>query len=46
MSRTGRSLISAGVLALVLWLIWSRLNIVLGGRRVIIFYRCHMKLDT
>lgn len=29
MSRTGRSLISAGVLALVLWLIWSRLNIVI-----------------
>jgi hypothetical protein len=29
MSRTGRSLIALGVLALVLWLIWSRLHIVI-----------------
>lgn len=29
MSRTGRTLLSMGLLALVLWLIWSRLNIVI-----------------
>jgi hypothetical protein len=29
MSRRGRTLLSLGVLALVLWLIWSRLHIVI-----------------
>jgi hypothetical protein len=29
MARTGRSLIAFAVLALVLWLIWSRLHIVI-----------------
>jgi hypothetical protein len=29
MLRNGRVLLSLGVLALVLWLIWSRLNIVI-----------------
>jgi hypothetical protein len=29
MSRNARSLVAAGVLALVLWLIWSRLHIVI-----------------
>lgn len=29
MSRTARTAISVGVLALVLWLIWSRLHIVI-----------------
>ncbi len=29
MSRAGRSLLSIGILALVLWMIWSRLHIVI-----------------
>jgi len=29
MSRAGRSLLSVGILALVLWMIWSRLHIVI-----------------
>ncbi len=29
MSRAGRSLLSVGILGLVLWMIWSRLNIVI-----------------
>ena len=29
MSRAGRSLLSVGILALVLWMIWSRLRIVI-----------------
>ena len=29
MSRAGRSLLSVGILGLVLWMIWSRLRIVI-----------------